>query len=77
MKDNFIEVKLHLYMTKAATKITIAADPAVAARETLFKTALEAGPGASDGGPEMERRDGRGSNRWFRRRISSDRRRRR
>jgi len=41
MKDNFIEVKLHLYMTKAAMKITIAADPAVAERETLFKTALD------------------------------------
>lgn len=42
------------YMMKAATEMRIAADPAVAATETLFKTALEAGPGASDGGPEME-----------------------
>jgi len=41
-------------MMKAATKTTIAADPAVAATETLFKTAPEAGPGASDGGPEIE-----------------------
>nr|AFK34851.1 unknown [Lotus japonicus] len=39
-------------MSKAAAKITIAADPETA---TLFKTApLAAGPGASDGGPEME-----------------------
>jgi len=37
-------------MMKGATKMT----KAVAATETLFKTALEAGPGASDGGPEME-----------------------
>lgn len=48
MKDNY------MMKGKAATKMRIAADPAVAATETLFKTALEAGPGASDGGPEME-----------------------
>jgi hypothetical protein len=40
-------------MMKAATNITSAADPA--ATETLLKTTpFEAGPGASDGGAEIE-----------------------